>query len=215
MTILEPVDLDVALPEVPKEPSPMGEPIGRSVASTLSSPTGRVIVIILVFLWTIPTFGVLASSFRSEIDVKTTGWWQIFWKGNLTLSNYTQVLGSKNGGDNLGHFFINSLRITIPAVILSVGVAALAAYAFSWMEFKGRDWLFVIVVALLVVPLQMALIPLGQLFTGGAHRLVHDLPQPQPAELGPLHLDRPRVFRDALLHLPVEELHVVVAEGTH
>jgi alpha-glucoside transport system permease protein len=139
------------------------------VASTLSSPTGRVIVCILVFLWTIPTFGVLASSFRSEIDVKTTGWWQVFWKGNLTLSNYTQVLGSKNGGDNLGHFFINSLRITIPAVILSVGVAALAAYAFSWTEFKGRDWLFVVVVALLVVPLQMALIPLGQLFTGGAH----------------------------------------------
>ena len=169
MTILEPIDLVVAAPEVPAEPSPMGEPVGRSVASTLSSPTGRVIVYILVFLWTIPTFGVLASSFRSEIDVKTTGWWQIFWKPSLTLSNYTQVLGSKNGGDNLAHFFGNSLRITIPAVILSVGLAALAAYAFSWMHFKGRDWMFVTVVALLVVPLQMALVPLGQLFTGGAH----------------------------------------------
>jgi alpha-glucoside transport system permease protein len=94
MTILEPIDLVVAPPEVPVEPSPMGEPVGRSVASTLSSPTGRVIVYILVFLWTIPTFGVLASSFRSEIDVKTTGWWQIFWKPSLTFSNYTQVLGT-------------------------------------------------------------------------------------------------------------------------
>jgi alpha-glucoside transport system permease protein len=101
--------------------------------------------------------------------VKTTGWWTVFFRPHLTLSNYTSVLGSANGGDNLGHFFMNSLRITIPATIISVGVAALAAYAFSWMDFKGRDWLYVLVVSMLVVPLQLSLIPLGQLFTGGAH----------------------------------------------
>jgi len=145
------------------------EPVGRSVSAALSSRWGKVVVYILVFLWTIPTFGVFASSFRKEIDVKTTGWWQVFWKPHLTLSNYTSVLGSKNGGDNLGHFFFNSLRITIPAVLLSVGIAALAAYAFSWMEFKGREWLFVAVISMLVVPLQLALVPLSLLFTGGAH----------------------------------------------
>ena len=145
------------------------EPVGRSVAASLTSGWGKVIVYALVFLWTVPTFGVLASSFRKELDVKTTGWWQVFWKPQLTLSNYSAVLGSSNGGENLSHFFVNSLRITIPAVLISVGVASIAAYAFSWMEFKGRDWLFVVVISMLVVPLQMALVPLLRLFTGGAH----------------------------------------------
>jgi alpha-glucoside transport system permease protein len=149
--------------------APSNEPIGRSISTSLSSRTGRLLVYVLVFLWTIPTFGVFASSFRNEIDVKTTGWWQIFWKPSLTLSNYKSVLGSKSGGDNLSTFWLNSLRITIPATIISVGVAALAAYAFSWMEFKGRDWLFTAVVGMLVIPLQMSLIPLLRLFTGGAH----------------------------------------------
>lgn len=145
------------------------EPVGRSVSAALSSRTGRIVVYVLVFLWTIPTFGVLASSFRKELDVKTTGWWQVFWNPDLTLSNYASVIGSKSGGDNLAHFWLNSLRITIPSTIISVGLAALAAYAFSWMKFKGRDWLFTAVVSMLVVPLQMALIPLLRLFTGGAH----------------------------------------------
>ena len=77
------------------------------------------------------------------------------------------VVGS--GQENLAHFFLNSFKITIPATVLSVGIALLAAYAFSWMKFKGRDWLFVAVISLLMVPLQMALIPLLRLFTGGAH----------------------------------------------
>jgi alpha-glucoside transport system permease protein len=171
MSIVEPAAINepVIVQAAGLEDARALEPIGRSVSASLSSRWGKVVVYLLVFLWTVPTFGVLASSFRKEIDVKTTGWWQIFWKPSLTFSNYTQVLGSKTAGDNLSHFFINSLRITIPAVIISVGIAALAAYAFSWMEFKGRDWLFVVVVAMLVVPLQMALVPLLRLFTGGAH----------------------------------------------
>ena len=79
------------------------------------------------------------------------------------------MLSSSPGSANLSHFFFNSMKITIPAVVLSVGIGALAGYAFSWMKFKGRDWLFVAVVAMLVVPLQMALIPLLRLITGGAH----------------------------------------------
>lgn len=147
----------------------MQEPVGRSVSSALSSRVGKWIVYILVFVWTIPTFGILVSSFRPERAVKTTGWWTFFLHPSFTLSNYSTVLGSKNGGDNLSHFFVNSLRITIPSTIISVGIAALAAYALSWMNFKGRDWTFVIIVAMLVIPLQMALVPLSRLFTGGAH----------------------------------------------
>jgi alpha-glucoside transport system permease protein len=145
------------------------EPIGRSASSALSSKTGRKIVYVLVFLWTIPTFGVFVSSFRPEIDVKTTGWWTFFYDPKVTLDNYKSVLGTSGGGDNLSHFFLNSVRITVPATIISVGVALLAAYAFSWMKFKGRDWLFVAVIGMLVVPLQMSLVTLSRLFNGGAH----------------------------------------------
>ncbi len=145
------------------------EPVGRSVSATLSSRTGKVIVFALVFLWTIPTFGTLVSSFRPEKEVKTTGWWNFFTDPQLTLGNYTRVLSTAPGDDGMGVFFLNSLKITIPATLLSVSIALVAAYAFSWMKFKGRDWLFVAVVSLLMVPLQMALIPLLRLFTGGAH----------------------------------------------
>jgi len=164
-TTLTPVGATLA----PEKAITYKEPVGRSVSAALSSRVGKVLVMILVFMWTIPTFGVLVSSFRSEVAVKTTGWWQVFWHPSLTLQNYKSVLGTGGQGDNLSHFFMNSLRITIPAVVMSIGIAALAAYAFSWMHFKGRDWLYVMVVSMLVVPLQLALIPLGQLFTGGAH----------------------------------------------
>lgn len=146
-----------------------GEPLGRSVSAALSSRVGRWTVYLLVILWTIPTFGTLVSSFRTEQEVKTTGWWTWFTNPSFTLGNYQRVLSSSPGEDNMGHFFLNSVRITVPATLLSVGIALVAAYAFSWMKFKGRDWLFVGVVGLLMVPLQMALIPLLRLFTGGAH----------------------------------------------
>jgi alpha-glucoside transport system permease protein len=146
-----------------------GEPLGRSVTAALTGRVGKWMVYLLVLLWTIPTFGTLISSFRPEIDVKTTGWWTFFKDPNFTLENYKRVLSSSPGEDNMGHFFLNSVRITVPATILSVGIALFAAYAFSWMKFKGRDWLFVAVISLLMVPLQMALVPLLRLFTGGAH----------------------------------------------
>lgn len=146
-----------------------GEPIGRSASATLTSRWGKILVWALVVLWTLPTFGILVSSFRPEVQVKTEGWWTWFTNPSLTLDNYRAVLSSSPGADNMGQFFLNSLRITIPAVVLSVGLGLLAAYAFSWMKFRGRDWLFVAVVALLMVPLQMALVPLLQLFSGGAH----------------------------------------------
>ncbi len=148
---------------------PGAEPVGRSVSAALSSPFGRVAVYLLAFLWTIPTFGVFVSSFRPELDVKSSGWWNFFADPDFTMANYQAVMSSAPGDDNLWKYFINSLVITIPSVVFSVGLGLMAAYAFSWMRFKGRDWIFVGVVALLMVPLQMALIPLLQLFSGGAH----------------------------------------------
>ncbi len=167
--IAEPIGSGALPSEKTVEAAMGGESIGRSVSASLSSRTGRYLVYALVFFWTIPTFGLLASSVRPENEVKTSGWWEIFFRPKFTLDNYQASLSSSPGSDNLGHFFANSFKITIPAVIISVGIGALAAYAFSWMKFKGRDWLFVVVVAMLVVPLQMALIPLLRLLTGGAH----------------------------------------------
>ncbi len=142
---------------------------GKAASEALGTKIGKIIVIGLAVLWTIPTFGVLVSSFRPENDVKTNGWWNFFTNPDVTLENYRAVLSSGSGGDNLGKFFMNSVIITIPAVAFSIGLGLLAAYAFAWVEFKGREWMFVATVALLMVPLQMSLVPILQLFSGGAH----------------------------------------------
>ena len=168
-------DLDLSTTDGTAESLPQLRPkrrkrnVGATTAARLTGRTGRIIVYVLMVLWTIPTFGIFLSSFRPEVDVKTSGWWTWFSDPALTLENYERVLSSAPGEVNMGQFFLNSFRITIPAVILSVGIALLASYALSWMDFPGRDWIFVGTVALLMVPLQMALIPLLQLFTGGAH----------------------------------------------
>jgi alpha-glucoside transport system permease protein len=143
--------------------------MGSRASKALSTRLGKIIVVVLAVTWTIPTFGVLVSSFRPENDVKTNGWWNFFTDPAVTLDNYRAVLSSGSGGDNLTKYFMNSVIITIPSVALSIGLALLAAYAFSWVEFRGRDWMFVATVALLMVPLQMSLVPILQLFSGGAH----------------------------------------------
>jgi alpha-glucoside transport system permease protein len=143
----------------------------KSVAATKErvvgkrNPFARVgvhfFVIFLMVLWLLPTIGLLVNSFRPAQDVASTGWWQgILNPGNFTLQNYQDVLG-QNG---IAQAFVNSLFITIPATIIPIAVAAFAAYAFAWMEFPGRNILFVIVVGLLVVPLQTTLIPILRLF---------------------------------------------------
>jgi len=152
------------------------QPVGRSVSTSLSSGWGKVLVWALAIIWLIPIFGIFVSSFRPEHDVKTSGWWQFFTHPNVTMSNYKAVLNSGSNGQNLWHFVLNSFEITIPSVILSIGIATLAAYAFSWMQFPGRDWLFVATVAMLMVPLQMALIPMLQLLVNGDIFGVHVLP---------------------------------------
>ncbi len=145
------------------------EKVGKTVADTFNSRGGRILVYVVAFLWTVPSLGLLVSSFRPERAVKTTGWWTAFYRPAFTLSNYKRVLSSSPGEDDLWHLFLNSVRITIPSVLLSVTVAALAAYAFSWMEFKGRDWMYSFITFTLVVPLQLCLIPILRVFTGGVH----------------------------------------------
>lgn len=197
------------------------------------------VLFLLILLWTIPTIGLLVSSFRTRFDIQTSGWWQIFphkewmivekydipeglepdgimeiegvsgtfeefregidtsdgkrvfWSGNkslatikvkeqkwqwfpkLTLENYGQVLAGKSyeietasgdtmtvQGANFTGAFLNSLIVAVPATIIPILIAAFAAYGFAWMNFFGRKFLFTIVVALLVIPLQISLVPI-------------------------------------------------------
>ena len=196
-------------------------------------------LLLLVLLWTIPTLGVLVSSFRTRFDIQTSGWWTIFphrewvmveefepgddldrdgvmeiagvtgtfeefregietpdgtkvtWIGNkrlgrvevqelkwttrtdFTLENYANVLTGKEyeireadgstktfKGDDLSGAFLNSLAVAVPSTVIPILIAAFAAYGFAWMQFPGRRAFFIMVVALLVVPLQLALVPI-------------------------------------------------------
>jgi alpha-glucoside transport system permease protein len=115
-------------------------------------------VIALVVVWTLPTLGLFITSFRSKDAISNSGWWSVFSnpQGAFTLDNYQKVLF---GGDGMANAFLNTLAVTVPAVVIPILIAAFAAYGFAWMQFPGKRVLFITVVALLVVPLQISLIP--------------------------------------------------------
>jgi len=138
--------------------------LAGDAARSISSPWASLAAIVIAVLWTIPTIGLLVTSFRDQRAINRSGWWTAFGDpGAFTLENYRQALapGSSAG---LGQYFINTIVITIPAVALPLFLASLAAYAFAWMPFPGRDALFVAVFALQIVPLQVALIPLLDIY---------------------------------------------------
>jgi alpha-glucoside transport system permease protein len=127
----------------------------------LSSPAASIIAIVIALLWTVPTLGLLVTSFRPELDIRRSGWWTAFTDPQFTVANYNEVL---YGGTNFASLFVNSLVITLPAVVIPLSLALLAAYAFAWIPFRGRNILFVAVFALQVVPIQVTLIPLLSLY---------------------------------------------------
>jgi alpha-glucoside transport system permease protein len=143
----------------------------KKVRKAFSSPIASFFVIVITVLWTLPTFGLLVTSVRPANDVATTGWWTFFEHPHFTLANYHAVLFQSQFGSSAGlmPFLVNSIAIAIPATVFPVLLASMAAYALAWVRFKGSDTIFFIIFALQVVPLQMALIPLLQLFNNGAH----------------------------------------------
>ena len=144
------------------QPAPVGLPRWERFARALPV---QIAVVLIVVIWSLPTVGLLVSSFRPSAEIRATGWWDAvvhpFETAQWTLANYVAVVGA----DGMGEAFLNSLIVTIPATAIPITVAAFAAYAFAWMSFPGRSVLFAIVVGLLVVPLQMALIPILRLYT--------------------------------------------------
>jgi alpha-glucoside transport system permease protein len=115
-------------------------------------------------LWLVPTVGLFVTSFRERDDIHSSGWWTAILERRFSLDTYVHVLTSRGTTDALSQNFINSFIITIPSTVLPVLIAALAAYAFAWLSFRGRDWLFLALVGLLVVPIQMTFVPVLQLF---------------------------------------------------
>ena len=131
----------------------------------LTSKGATIAALIIAFFWTIPTFGLFVTSFRPGSDVQSTGWWTVFTNPAFTLENYQKALTSGGTALTLGQSFINSLAITIPVVFFALAIASMLAYAFAWIDFPGRNIAFISVFALQIVPLQMALIPLLQIFS--------------------------------------------------
>ncbi|WP_372345104.1 carbohydrate ABC transporter permease [Streptomyces sp. KL116D] len=137
----------------------------RSIAGRIGEKvSGGVLQFVLILvgaLWLVPTIGLLLSSLRSPEDMSASGWWKVFSKpSQLTFDSYASLLENSD----ITRSLVNTALITVPATVLVIVIGSLAGYAFAWMEFPGRDWWFLIVVGLLVVPVQLALVPIAKLF---------------------------------------------------
>ena len=133
----------------------------------LSRPWASAASILIAVLWTIPTLGLFISSFRPRDQIQSSGWWEFFANPQVTFDNYVQVLQSGTTQLTIIESFVNSIAITIPATLIPLMIASMAAYAFAWIDFKGRNALFIFVFALQIVPIQMALVPLLSSFSRG------------------------------------------------
>jgi alpha-glucoside transport system permease protein len=135
-----------------------GAGVGRA------TPIVRLALLVICFLWLVPTIGIIVTSFRTEEAALTSGWWTVI-TSPLDFTQYTVANYSEAWDAGMNNSFINSFTVTLPATIIPIMIAAFAAYAFTFMEFPFRDTLFVVIVGLLVVPNQVALVPLLRLYT--------------------------------------------------
>jgi alpha-glucoside transport system permease protein len=140
---------------------PPREPLARRFGRAVAKGPLHIALIVIALAWLTPTFGLLVASARLEADNAASGWWNALtdWS-QLTFENYREILDTPE----IVNAFWNTVFITVPATLGVVLIGSLAAYAFAWIDFRGRDWAFVGVVALLVVPIQVALIPVAELY---------------------------------------------------
>jgi len=135
--------------------------VAQRILGVFSKSIVNVLLAIVAVFWLVPTVGLLIASLRDSTDNSQSGWWTVFTApAQLTLENYQNLLTNPT---ILGSLW-NTVLIVVPATLLVIVIGALAAYAFAWVEFPGRDWLLIVVIVLLAVPVQVALIPLAQLF---------------------------------------------------
>ena len=142
---------------------------GRKI---FSSKIATTVVWIITIIWTVPTLGLLVTSFKTNEKILNEAWWTSLLNPDFTLENYKGVMfgdGTASLSTGVLPYFINSIVITLPATIFPIVIATMAAYALAWIRFRGSNFLFFSIFALQIVPLQMSLVPLLLLFTGGAH----------------------------------------------
>ncbi len=142
--------------------------LSKRLVDLLSQAPIHFALIVIGVVWLVPSVALLVTSFRERQDILTSGWWLALIpsdvQGRFTLNNYLHVIQPTGGTDTVGRNFINSLIITIPSTALPVFIASMAAYAFAWLDFKWRDTIFLVIVALIIVPLQMTFVPVLQLY---------------------------------------------------
>jgi alpha-glucoside transport system permease protein len=140
---------------------PADDRLSARILRVLGKAPVQLVLILVGLLWLVPTFGLLVTSLLSPADFSADGWWQVFTEpGKLTWENYDAFFQN----EALIESIWTTLLVAVGGTILPIIIAALAGYAFAWLEFPGRDWLFILVIALLVVPLQMALIPMFKFY---------------------------------------------------
>jgi alpha-glucoside transport system permease protein len=120
----------------------------------------HIALIAIAVIWLIPSVGLLVTSFRPRPDIASTGWWETLSTLNFTIHNYDDVLSRQK----MGSSFVNSLFISIPATLIPLFLGAMAAFAFSWIRFPFRDTIFLLIVALMIIPIQMTLVPVLKTF---------------------------------------------------
>jgi alpha-glucoside transport system permease protein len=197
--------------QVPKQP------VSGVTKTNRKDPTGksplwvRIVLALICVAWVVPTFGLAVTSFRPQDDAASSGWWTLFTTPanftELTFENYSEVFERTD----IGTAFVNSLAITIPATIIPILIAAFAAYAFSFMQFPGRDLLLIMVVGLLVVPSQVALVPLLRFY--GALGINGTLPAVWLTHIGfgmPLAI---YIIRNYMATLPKEVIESAKIDG--
>jgi alpha-glucoside transport system permease protein len=142
---------------------------GRKI---FSSKIATTVVWVITIIWTVPTLGLLVTSFKTNEKILGEAWWTSLLNPDFTLENYRGVFlgdGTESLSSGVLPYFVNSIVITLPATIFPIVIATMAAYALAWIRFRGSNFLFFSIFALQIVPLQMSLVPLLLLFTGGAH----------------------------------------------
>jgi alpha-glucoside transport system permease protein len=123
----------------------------------------------IAVIWLVPTVGLAITSFRKPVNIASTGWWHALTQWDWTLHNYSAVIQATG----MGRAWVNSLIITVPATLLPLTLGALAAFGFAWVSFPFRDTLFLLIVALMIVPIQTSLVPLLKLFRDYGHLNTH------------------------------------------
>jgi alpha-glucoside transport system permease protein len=138
------------------------ESLASRILRILGKAPVHLLLVVVGLLWLVPTLGLFLTSLFGPTDVNSLGWWEIFSKPSIaTFQNYQDIWNDRS----IRSAFWTTVWISLGGTLLPIVVAALAGYAFAWLEFPGRDWLFILVIALLVVPLQMALIPMFRLYS--------------------------------------------------